>query len=444
MKKNKQYNVIWIFGDQHQAGMLSCNGDPNVNTPNIDRLARQGLNFKNAVAGSPLCCPFRGSLLTSCYPHRCVPGHEYQMPPEMPTIATAFKDNDYHTAYFGKWHLDGCHEGKDGRAALHVVPPERRGDFDYWLGYENNNAQWDCWVHGTDVEEPYRLPGFETDCLTGLFIDHLKLQAETEKPFFAALSVQPPHPPYGAPEEWMRKHNPADVKLRANVPLIPSVEPEARKDIAISNAMVENLDWNVGRIIAEIEKAGLADNTYIMFFSDHGNMLGSHGQVGKTTPYAESLNIPFIISAAGSLGTRYQTPSYCPQEVINHVDIAPTTLGLCGIEKPDWMCGYDYSPIVRRKDKCENIPESAFIQQNIPTGYGGCVDRSWRGVITRDNWKYVCVEHQPWMLFNLNEDPYELVNLAFNGNTKVKRKELHGMLEKWIKDTGDEFALPAI
>ena len=100
--------------------MLSCNGDPNVHTPNIDALADMGVNFTRAVSGYPLCCPFRGSMLTSRYPHECVHGHEYQMPPEMPTIADVFNENGYHTAYFGKWHLDGFHE-REGRAALHTV-----------------------------------------------------------------------------------------------------------------------------------------------------------------------------------------------------------------------------------------------------------------------------------------------------------------------------------
>ena len=94
--------MIWVLTDQQRAMMLSCNGDPNVHTPNIDALADMGVNFTRAVSGYPLCCPFRGSMLTSRYPHECVPGHEYQMPPEMPTIADVFNENGYHTAYFGK------------------------------------------------------------------------------------------------------------------------------------------------------------------------------------------------------------------------------------------------------------------------------------------------------------------------------------------------------
>ena len=120
-------NVIWLFGDQHRAQALACNGDPNVRTPNIDNLAASGVNFTSAVSGFPLCCPFRGSLLTGRYPHHCVPGHEYPIPEGQPTIANVLRDNGYHTAWFGKWHLGGFHE-RDGRAAMYhrAARPARR------------------------------------------------------------------------------------------------------------------------------------------------------------------------------------------------------------------------------------------------------------------------------------------------------------------------------
>ena len=232
-KKNK--NAIWIFGDQHRSQALSCNGDPNLNTPNIDRLSVEGSNFERAVSGFPLCCPFRGSLLTSRYPHECVPGHQYQMPPQTPTIAHPFKEHGFDTAYFGKWHIDGFQES-EGRAAMHIVPPERRGGFDTWVGYENNNSQWDCWVHGGEGEDAfhYRLPGYETDCLTDLLIDYIKdkgkgVKEGRDENFFAVLSVQPPHDPYLAPAEWMERHNPGQVTLRPNVPPVARITKQARQ-----------------------------------------------------------------------------------------------------------------------------------------------------------------------------------------------------------------------
>ena len=439
-------NVIWIFGDQHRAQALGCNGDPNVTTPNIDRLSAEGLNYERALSGFPLCCPARGSLLTGRYPHACVPGHQHQMPPDSTTIAHVFKENGYHTAYFGKWHLDGFQE-REGRAAMHIVPPERRGGFDEWVGFENNNSQWDCWVHGGEGEDAFheRLPGYETDCLTDYLLGYIEergrlLSEGVSEPFFAALSVQPPHDPYVAPAEFMSRHTPGRVELRENVPGIAAVESRARRDLAGYYAMIENLDWNVGRIRSALTQAGLADDTHLMFFSDHGDMHGSHGQFRKTSPWEESIRVPFIV---GGIEPRYVGCSGRTPHLMNHVDVAPTTLGLCGIDKPDTTQGFDYSGD-RIGGSSESAPDSAYLQAVIPTGHGESIDRPWRGVVMDDGWKYVALEGQPWMLFNLNEDPFELANYAFNSKYGSIRKRLQDRLGQWISDTGDSFELPVL
>jgi arylsulfatase A-like enzyme len=440
-------NAIWILGDQHPAHALSCNGNSDLNTPHLDRLSAEGQNYERAVSGFPLCCPFRGSMLTGLYPHECVPGHEYQMPPETPTVAHAFKEHGYDTAYFGKWHVDGFRE-REGRAAMHIIPPERRGGFDTWVGYENNNSQWDCWVHGGEGSDAfhYRLPGYETDCLTDLLLDYLRKQGHArrngqEQPFFAVLSVQPPHNPYLAPAEYMARHTPARVQLRPNVPPIPRIQAQAQRDLAGAYAMVENLDWNVGRVRETLVQEGLDLDTHLIFYSDHGDLHGSHGQFKKTAPWEESIRVPFIV---GGLHPRYEGRTGRLPYPINHVDIAPTTLGLCGIDKPDRMRGHDYSGHRLPDQPQPAAPDSAFLQCVIPTGHGDSVDRPWRGVVTLDDWKYVVLEGQPWLLFNLNEDPYELANLAHNTRYRAERRRLQERLAAWINETGDQFKLPQL
>jgi arylsulfatase A-like enzyme len=444
-----QPNVIWIITDQHRGQATGYAGDPNLSTPNLDRLAAEGVNFSRAVSGFPLCCPFRGSMLTGRYPHHCVPGHEYRMPPEQPTIAQPLKQAGYHTAYFGKWHVDGFHES-EGRAAMHIIPPERRGGFDLWVGYENNNSQWDCWVHGGagDSSAPAfhrRLPGYETDALTDFLLTYLDEQAGQapgqSPPFFAVLSVQPPHDPYVAPAEWLARHTPAQITLRPNVPAIPRVIEQARRELAGYYAMIENTDWNIGRVLAKLDESGLADRTHVVFFSDHGDMHGSHGMFRKTNPWEESIRIPFLISG---LRTAYAHRCGDVTAPINHVDIAPTTLGLCGIAVPDWMEGADYSGHRLRDTSMGNEPDSAYLQCVIPTGHGDSVDRPWRGVVTRDGWKYVALEAHPWLLYNLNEDPFEQANLALNPRFRAERRKLQERLAAWISDTGDQFALPQV
>ena len=440
-------NVIWLLGDQHRGQALSCAGDPNLNTPQLDTLASQGVRFTSAVSGMPLCCPFRGSFLASQYPHKCVPGHEYPMPAGQQTIAHAFKAAGYRTAYFGKWHLDGFHEAT-GRAAMHIVPPDRRGGFETWVGYENNNSQYDSWVHGGQGKDAfhYRLPGYETDELANLLIKYIREQGEAARngkgnPFFAVLSVQPPHNPYVAPAEWMARHNPAEVKLRPNVAQVPRVIERARRELAGYYAMIENLDWNVGRIRSALNEAGLAFDTHILFFSDHGDMHGSHGQFLKMTAYEESIRIPFMIGGEQPQAYGGRRTGNVPVP-INNVDIAPTTLGLCGIAKPGWMAGTDYSHyrMGRRTPAAE--PDSAYIQSVVPTGHPDSVDKPWRGVVTRDGWKYVCFSGVSWLMFNLNEDPYEQANLAHNSMFRAERKRLIARLKQWVSDTGDKFEVP--
>lgn len=452
-------NVIWIFGDQHRAQALGCHGDPNLHTPELDTLAAQGVDCTHAVSGFPLCCPFRGSLLTGRYPHHAVPGHEYPLDPQLPTIATALGAAGYETVYLGKWHVDGYHETK-GRAAFHRVPPERRGGFDHWLGYDNNNAPWDSWVHGTvpawtnRLTAPTgeacheRLPGYETDALTDLLLDYIahagtRAAAGNPKPFFAALSVQPPHDPNIAPTIEQSRHTMGAIRLRPNVPPIPAVQDRARRTLAGYYAQIENLDRNVGRVRDALEAAGLGADTHILFFSDHGDMMGSHGLYAKMNPHEESIRVPMIFGG-GRCADPYALSSGRASDLpLNHVDIAPTTLGLCGVAVPDWMEGTDCSGL---RDPNRPMPEmdSAYLQVVVPTGHGNSVDRPWRGVVTREGWKYVCLERQPWLLFNLKEDPYEFVNHAHNPRYHTERKRLQDRLAQWVHDTGDAFALPTV
>jgi arylsulfatase A-like enzyme len=436
-------SAIWFFGDQHRGQALGFAGDPNLHTPHIDRLATEGLVFSAAYSGSPLCSPARGSLMTGRYPHNAVPGHEHPLPQGQETVASVFKQNGYRTAYFGKWHLDGFKEAGGRRAAMHIVPPERRGDFDDWIAYENNNSPWDSWVHGGEGETAFhrRLPGFETDSLTDLLIEFLQERQSDGAPFFAVLSVQPPHDPYAAPAEWMARHNAGTVMLRENVPPVPRVVERARRELSGYYAMIENLDWNLGRLRAALEETELAEETHLLVFADHGDMLGSHGQFRKTAPWEEATRIPCIVAGGRP---HYGDISGLTDIPLNTVDLAPTTLGLCDIDPPGLMQGTDLSWRRRADRQRTEPPDSAYMQIVVPTRHWDSVDRPWRGVVTRDRWKYVALEGQPWLMFNLNEDPLELVNLAHDTHFAEQRRRLQDRLAAWIDYTGDDFTLPEL
>lgn len=446
MTPKRPPNILWIFGDQHRAQALSCMGDPNLHTPNIDRLATEGVHFRRAVATNPWCCPFRYSLTTGRYPHQ---GIDCTPPPaplsaDQPTVATYLKRAGYETCYIGKWHLYG--KDPDGVSSkIQIIPKAHRGQFDTWIGYENNNSQYDTWVHGHrhDGREfpSQRLQGYETDALTDLFLAEIdRLGDDQDRPFFAVLSVQPPHVPNVAPAEDMARHNPARISLRPNVPPVPRIEETARRELAGYYAQIENLDRNLGRILKQLQTRNRLDDTLILFFSDHGDCMGSHGYREKSSPWEESIRIPFIIGGGVPYGNRRAGPIdtlLCTQ------DILPTTLGLAGIPAPPELPGIDLSPCLYTSPATAlPEPDSCYLQHTRHKRLEDGLNLPWRGVVTRDGWKYVCIPNAPYGMWNLNEDPYELANLVFNQRFMPQRAKLHARLARWIEETGDPFDLP--
>ena len=431
-------NMIWLMGDQHRAQALGYMGDPNARTPFLNDLSLNSVTFSNAISGCPWCTPFRGSLYTSRYNNKCVYRTPQHLDPKLPTVTDVFNSHGYQTAFFGKWHLSGSNKRV-------FVPKEDRGRFDTWIGYENNNAQYDCWVHGHDiwgrddkVTDTEKLETYETDALTDKLLDFLKRRPQ-DRPLFAVLSVQPPHNPYVAPPEYARHFKADGIRLRPNVPNSAKRREKHQKDLAGYYAQIENLDFNVGRILAALEELGIEDDTHLAFFSDHGDCHGSHGYVRKSSPWEEAVRIPCIFRPAGEAAKqRFSDAAF------NHVDFAPTSLGLCGIDVPEWMDGTDFSHhIVSSRQAPDNEPDSAFMQHIYRKRFD-CLNRPWRGIRTRDGWKYVILEGQPIMLFDLNEDPYEMTNLIYLDTYNEKREEMHHRLAEWLNKTEDPFPMPEL
>ena len=432
-------NIIWFVVDQMRGQAMGVNGDPNVYTPNLDNMAVAGTNFSNAISGYPLCCPYRATMLTGKYAHNhSVKIHEDKLDPSYQTITDVFNDEGYETIYLGKWHLAGIKE-RTGRSVLQTIAREDRGRFETWIGYDNNNSQWDCYLHGHDGEEEiehYRLPGYETNCLTDMAMERI-IGRKDNRPFFMVVSVQPPHPPHLAPAEH-RNYQGQQIEIRPNVP--GNCEKRARFALSGYYAQIENIDANVGRLIEGLREEGIHDSTHVLFFSDHGDQLGSHGRFGKCVPFEESLRTPFVIG--GGKPMSYEGwRSGNADCTISNVDIAPTTLGLCSIETPEWMEGFNYSHRRTGVDFAERAnkePASSYAQLigDRESSY------AWRCVVTRDGWKYACVENGEWLMFDLTSDPYEQTNLAFNTGYREKREELKALIRDWALRTGDTFTFP--
>lgn len=421
-----QPNVLLVFGDQWRQQAFGYTGNVCVQTPNIDRLASQSLNLTHAVSGCSVCCPARGSLLTGQYPlTHGVFVNDVHLDDETPTVAKAFKGAGYDTAYVGKWHVDG-----NGRSSY--IPPERRKGFDYWKVLECTHNYNESYYYAGDSDEKLKWDGYDaieqTKDVQGYIQNHSQ-----DNPFFMVLSWGPPHAPYEtAPEKYRAMYQPEDVTLRANVP--ESKAEEARKWIAGYYAHCTALDDCVGDLLKTLDEKGIADNTIVLFFSDHGDMLGSQDSAKKQQPWEESIRIPYLVRWPEKFGT-------VGQELDARIDIPdmmPTLLGLCGVAIPNTVQGLDFSAYLAGGD--DPSDGAALLQCPHPFGQwprqvGG---REYRGLRT-DRYTYVRSLDGPWLLFDNETDPYQFNNLIDDVAHKGLRDDLDVWLQRRLDAMGDEF-----
>ncbi len=382
-------NVLFLLADQWRAQALPGTA-PGLHAPNLARLAAEGLQFNRCYATFPLCAPSRASILTGRYPHACgVISDSSPLPPDQPSLARELTAAGYRTGYIGEWHLDGP-------ASPGFVPPgPRRHGFDYWAAFNRGNRYTDS-IYFRDRPEPIHGTGFEPDDQTALVIEFVKQNRAA--PFFLYVSWGPPHPPRA-----LKLENP-DVRLRANVP--EELEDRAREGYAGYYALCAAIDANIGRLLRAID-----ENTIVVFTSDHGDMLTSHGLEDKNVPYEESARVPLLMRyppriAAGSVDDR----------VTSNVDLMPRILTLCGVEVEN--------PVERA--------ESVYVQGKL-----GEKDE-WRMLVRGLDKLVIDRDFNVTAQYNLGSDPYELENLARDPAHELRRDELKALLKDAMRRAGDK------
>ncbi len=419
-------NVIFVFADQWRADACGYFGNEDVKTPNLDRLAEVSVNVENAVAGCPVCSPYRASLLTGQYPlTHGVFENDVLLNPTTYSLGKVFKEAGYDTAYIGKWHLDGS-----ARSAF--TPPERRQGFDYWkvlncthdynqsLYYTGRDTKGQVWEDYDAFAQTRDAQRYIEEHASG-------------SPFLLMLSWGPPHAPYEtAPEGYRALYDPQNLQLRANVPERDA--RQARDQLAGYYAHITALDDCIGSLLESIRDCGIEENTLFVFTSDHGDMLGSQGNRKKQQPWEESIHVPFLMRYPKVLR---DAPAKCPA-VLDAPDIMPTLLSLCGLNVPDGVEGTDFSPYILGHADGNNT--DALLMCPVPFGqwakeHGG---REYRGVRT-PRYTYVRDLNGPWLLYDNQRDPFQLENLCNTPEYAGVQTELEHKLQRKLENTADTF-----
>jgi arylsulfatase A-like enzyme len=426
-------NILFALVDQWRAQAFGYTGDPNAQTPAIDALARESVNFRNAVSGFPVCSPYRASLMTGQYAVRHgLVVNDVPLKPTGPTLGSTFRTSGYDTGYIGKWHIYGSPDGTFGRR-LDYIPKEARFGFDYWKACECTHAyNRSLYYAGDDPAERY-WEGYDAVAQTADACGFIRQRANASDPWFLLLSLGPPHDPYGtAPEEYRARYANRDIRLRPNVP--ENHVKQALTDLRGYYAHTAVLDDCVRRLLDALDQSGKAEDTIVVFASDHGDMLQSQGLPRKQFPWDESIRVPFLVWYPRLLG-RGKRQLITP---IDAPDIMPTLCGLAGCRVPESVQGQDYSPLItgHRKEQAE---PSALL--NLPVSFSvirrhGIAE--YRGLRTPRH-TYVRSIHGPWLLYDNQADPYQKQNLVGKGRYRDLQARLERMLDKKLKAAGDDF-----
>lgn len=422
-------NIVILLADQWRACATGYAGDPNVKTPNLDRLAVCSVNFDHAISPCPVCTPARASLLTGQRPltHGLFL-NDAPLRPDAVTLAKVLAAAGYDTGYIGKWHVGG-----GGRSAY--IPPDRRQGFAYWKALECTH-NYTASPYYADGVERLMWPGYDafaqTRDATHYLADHWQAG---HKPFLLMLSWGPPHNPYQtAPKEFAALYDPAKIQLRPNVPA--EREKEARKQLAGYYGHISALDKCVGDVWQTLKDNHLERDTILIFTADHGDMLWSQGQERKQRPWDESIRVPMLWHYPAKLGDtgRALAAPICSE------DVMPTLLDLCGVKAPSGVEGLDYAAHLTGGAASPCPDDTALITCVSPFGEytrdkGG---REYRGLRT-PRYTYVRALQGPWLLYDDVNDPYQQQNLVGRPEAAEVQAKLDQQLSARLKAYGDEF-----
>lgn len=433
-------NILILFADQQRADTCGCYGQPLPITPELDRLAGEGVRFATAITCQPVCGPARCALQTGRWPSQLgCHVNDHALPRDAKTIAHHLGDAGYQTGYFGKWHLasDAHGRGLDREAKDHrilPVPADLRGGWrDGWVaadvleftshGYGGHMFD----AGGRTVEFPEGR--FRADCVTDHLLAWIERDRDPSRPFAAMISwIEPHHQndrnryegPEGSTERWRGFAAPGDLAAfrgrgdwEANYP----------DYLGCCHA----LDDNVGRIRTLLERLGAWDDTMVIYTADHGSHFRTRNGEYKRSPHDASVRIPLIIHGPGYRGGRTESG------IASLIDLPRTILGAAGLPAPRAMAG---------RDLATGGSDAAFLQISESLCGRAIREAGWTyavkaadadgGQATSPNGRWIETE-----LYDNRRDPHQLRNLVAEPASTAERLRLRERLTRWMRETGD-------
>lgn len=425
-------NVLFILADDQRADAMGCSGNSYIKTPNIDKLAENGVRFtNNYVMGGhhgAICAPSRAMLMSgkSLF-------HVYDVLDGVTTMPMYFAQYGYETFGTGKWH----------NGAQSFEATFQKGE-NVFIGGMCDHFNVPCRSLGTDgkLSEPVK-KGYSTDLFADAAIGYLNNYASgtRENPFFCYVAFTAPHDPRSPREDYIGMYPDESIPLPGNFKALHPFEfdnlnirdetlgpwPRTPEIIQASLAdyyvLISHLDSRVGDIIKALKKEGLYENTIIVYAADNGLAIGSHGLLGKQNLYEHSMKVPLILRGPG-------IPEKEVRDALVYLyDLFPTLANLCDLPAPDGVDGQNFVPVIKGKKK--------EIRNSLYTAY-----RNTARAVRTDEWKLIRYPQRNYtQLFNLKEDPLEIVNLSILPEYKPKVDEMMALLKEWHTLSNDTATL---
>src|SRR5437588_10199791 len=470
MAVQRKPNLILFLPDQQRADTLACYGDVKVHAPNLNKLASESVIFERTSVTHPVCTPSRSSLMTGTWPHinGCT-RNSVPRDPRFRVFPEMMQDQDYRTAYIGKWHLG--EDGPAGRGFQHWISTDDQGDYTKYLiskgfGPDKSNGRFsEVAISNLPIElsRPKFLDKHACD-----FIEKHQRDA-----FILVVAFVEPHSPYNGPLNDVNPIDEVELHLTATVPEKEDIplryrlmrewqQTEALLDrerlpiqlfFGITHeesrsikqrylGLVTLVDQSIGAILGCLERCGLTEDTIVVHTSDHGDSLGAHHLFGKETMFEEAARVPFLIRRPG------ETRSKTIQQPVSHIDFVPTLLDLLGQPNHPQCAGKSLLPVI---NEAAAPPDNVFLEwapnrTKIKKGtrlarrrlIKRAVEESTRTVVSPDGWKLCLRDKDSNELFNLKDDPFETRNLYLDAQYASVVSRLTTEICRWQEATNDK------